>query len=130
MIHYQNLTVIRKAGADLTDYEGCFVTADATTGTTVSLATASTTPAQVCGLLDTTATQGEDVTVILPGFSGIPAAKLHSTSSDAKPGDTLALAANGTVKVATTGTIVAVAVEAGIKGNMVAVRLIEPKTAA
>ncbi len=129
-IAYQTQTVFRTAGADLTDYEGSFVTVDATTGTTVSLATASTTAAQVFGLLHSTAPQGDSVTVILPGFAGIPLVKLHSSATAVKPGDTLALAANGQVKAATTGTIVAVALEGGSGGDLIAARLIEPKAVA
>ncbi len=125
MILYAKQIVVRKAGADLTESEGCFVTQS--TGS-VSLAAASTTPANVFGLLHSAAAQGEEVSVLLPGFSGIPMARLHSSPGTVTPGTTLALAANGTVKAATTGTIVAVALEAGSANGLVAVRLVEPYT--
>ncbi len=127
MIVYQKQIISCTAAADLSNAEGCFVTHDATAGT-VALTAASSTADKVLGLINAPAVAGEQVGVILPGFGGIPAVRLHANSTAAKVGDTLALAANGTATVSAKGVLVAVALAPAAGGELVAVRLIDPKT--
>lgn len=127
MITHQELIVVRYAGADLSESEGCFVTC---TEGTVNLAAATTKPAEVYGLLDTSNTEGGRVSVCLPGFHGQPVARLSASTDEVQDGDTLVLADNGAVAKGTSGTAVAKALDNGSAGELIPVRLIEPCDAA
>ena len=127
MITHQELIVVRLAGADLSESEGCFVTC---TEGTVNLTAAATKPAEVYGLLDTCNTEGGRVSVCLPGFHGQPVARLSSGTEEVQDGDTLVLADNGEVAKGTSGTAVAKALANGSAGELIPVRMIEPCDAA
>ncbi len=124
MIMYNKAIVRRAAAVNLDGSDGCFVTLAAGA---VTPAAADTEPAAVYGILNsTTDTVGEGVSVILPGCDCIPGAKVAATSDPVADGDTLVLAAGGTVAKGSTGTMVAVALGAAVAGDMVPVRLVEP----
>lgn len=127
MITHQELIVVRYAGADLSESEGCFVTC---TEGTVNLTAAATKPAEVYGLLDTCNTEGGRVSVCLPGFHGQPVARLSASTDEVQDGDTLVLADNGAVAKGTSGTAVAKALDNGSAGELIPVRMIEPCDAA
>lgn len=127
MIIHQELIVVRYAGADLSESEGCFVTC---TDGAASLAAADTKPAEVFGLLDTSNTVGGRVSVCLPGFHGQPLVRLSGSTDEVQDGDTLVLADNGTVAKGASGTAVAKALSHGTAGDFVPVRLLEPCDAA
>ena len=120
MIIHQKLLTTIPAAADLAEAEGCFVKADG------SLTAASATPANVFGLIVHSADKDAPLTVALPGFGGI--VQVNSTSA-VSPGDYLVPDTNGRAKVASSGTVLAVAVEAAPAG-LVAARLIQPVTIA
>ena len=125
-IYHQHQVVRLTAAADLSGSEGCFVTVNGSAGT-VSPATASSTPAQVFGLLVDVGAAGAPVDVVLPGYAGIVGVRLHSGTSAVVPGDRLSVAANGQVtKAGASGTLVAVALAAGSAGQMIEARLVEP----
>lgn len=125
-IYHQHQVVRLTAAADLSGSEGCFVTVNGSAGT-VALATASSTPAQVFGLLADAGGAGAPVDVVLPGHAGIVGVRLHSGTSAVVPGDRLSVAANGQVtKAGSSGTLVAVALAAGSAGQMIEARLVEP----
>lgn len=126
MIQHAELIVVRTAAVDLSAAEGCFVTC---TGGAVSPTAANTAPANVYGLLDSSNDKGGRVSVCLPGFHGMPVARLHASSTAVVDGDTLILAADGKVKKGTTGTVVAKALANAAAGQLVPVRLLEPHTA-
>lgn len=125
MIRHEHLTVARRAAFAPGDYEGVFVKLN--TNGKLELCAANTAAKDVYGVITDNASSADGLnTVALPGFSGIPAVRLHAQSGAVKDGDKLILAAGGTVKPGTTGTAVAVALEAAAPGSMVMVRLIEP----
>lgn len=129
MIYHQTQTVRLTAGADLTEKEGCFVTL---AGGKAALAAANTAAPAVFGLLH--AVDGADcpVDVLLPGHAGIVGVRLHASNAAVSPGDTLVLAAAGTVNKGSTGTKVAVALQAAPAscGRLIEARLVEPSAPA
>ena len=129
MIRHSTLIVPRRAAFGPGNYEGVFVKLN--TAGKLELCAANTAPKDVYGVItDNAASEDGLNSVALPGFAGMPVVQLHAQSGAVKDGDLLVLAANGTVKPGTTGTAVAVALEAARAGGTVMVRLIEPRTAA
>ncbi len=126
-ILYKDQIITNTAKADFTGCEGCFVSTPAPEGG-VTLTTASTAAASVLGVLHTENVSGGEVTILLPGFSGITEVLLHSTGSSVTPGCLLVLSANGQVKYGTSGTVVAVALATASPGNKVMARLVQPYT--
>lgn len=123
-IYHQTQVVARKAGADLTESEGCFV--KLSNGAVVPT-TASSTADEVYGLVHSGDASGETVDIILPGHPGIVGVKLHSSATGVVDGTPLTLAANGTAKTAGDGNVVvAVALASGTAGELVEARLVEP----
>ena len=125
-VYHQFLTIVRPAGTAFEpSAEGCFVTLDSPF---VQLATATTKPADVYGLLtDVAEEEGMNCTIATPGFSGTVGVRL---AADAKDGDQLALAEGGAVVPAKDGnTVVAVALADGVSGKLVEARLVQPYAA-
>lgn len=128
MMYHQKAIVTRPAAVNTDGMEGCFVTIGANG---VTPAAASTAAANVYGLLNSCTDEvGGLVSVVLPGCDGIHAALVASDSASVTDGAQLVLAAGGKVKVGSTGTVVAVACGAATAGELVPVRIVEPRTAA
>lgn len=127
MIYHQTQTVRLTAGADLKEKEGCFVTL---TGGKAALTAAGTAADAVFGLLHAVDEANCPVDVILPGHAGVVGVRLHASNSAVAMGDTLVLAASGTVNKGSTGTKVAVALQAApaSSGRLIEARLVEPTT--
>lgn len=125
-IYNEYASVRGTAGTNLTEAEGCFVTAAA--DETLTLATATTKAAAVLGVLTDVGEAGTPCDVELPGSQRLVGVRLHSSSPRPALGAPLYLAANGTVTATAGKTKVAVC--AGfptlVKGNMVRARLCEP----
>ena len=129
MMYHQKAIVTRPAAVNTVGMEGCFVTIGADGA--VTPAGADTEAASVYGLLNSCTDEvGGLVSVVLPGCDGIHAALVASDSDAVTDGAQLVLAAGGKVKVGTTGTVVAVACGAAAAGELVPVRIVEPRTAA
>lgn len=127
-IYHEYASVRGTAGTDLTEAEGCFVTAAA--NDTLALTAAATKAAAVLGVLTDVGEAGTPCDVELPGSQRLVGVRLHATSPQPAYGAPLYLAANGTV-TATGGTgktkvAVALGYPTLAKGNMVRARLCEP----
>ncbi len=121
MITHQAQVVRRPAGADLSANEGCFVKL---AEGKLQLTSAEDKAKDVFGVLTDPAEAAGPCDVALPGFAGIVGVRV---SADVADGDRLALDADGAVKKAgESGTVVAVALQAGKTGALVEARLVEP----
>lgn len=128
MMYYQKAIVTRPAAVDTAGMEGCFVTINASGA--VTPAAGDTDAAGVYGLLNSCTDEvGGLVSVVLPGCDGIHAALVASDSAAVTDGALLVLAEGGKVKAGSTGTVVAVACGAAAAGELVPVRIVEPRTA-
>lgn len=125
MIYHQTQTMRLTAGADFTEKEGCFVTL---ASGKAALTAANTAASAVFGVLHAVDEADAPVDVILPGHSGIVAVRLHTSNAAIAVGDSLVLAASGTVNKGSTGTRVAVALQAAAanSGKLIEARLVEP----
>lgn len=128
MMYHQKAIVARPCAVNTDGMEGCFVTIGADGA--VTPAAADTAATGVYGLLNSCTDEvGGLVSVVLPGCDGIHAALVASDSAAVTDGAQLVLAAGGKVKVGSTGTVVAVACGAAAAGELVPVRIVEPREA-
>ncbi len=129
MMYHQKAIVARPAAVNTVGMEGCFVTIGADGA--VTPADAATAAAAVYGLLNSCTDEvGGLVSVALPGCAGIHAALVAGDSAAVTDGARLVLADGGKVKVGTTGTVVCVACGTAAAGELVPVRIVEPRTVA
>lgn len=108
-IIHQQAVMRAESGVDLRECEGCFVKKDAS-GKLVLCTANDTAP---LGVVHVGGDVGEQTDYILPAHQGIVGVRLHSSPGSVTEGTRLVLAASGTVKAGTTGTLVAVACEDG-----------------
>ena len=116
-------SIMRAPGAvDLRPSEGCFIILDASGNLT--LATANE-PAPL-GCIITPGDKGDETDYALPNYPGSVYVRLHDTAGTVNVGTSLVLAGSGKVKAGPVGTRVAVALEKGENGALIAARLAEP----
>ena len=103
-----------ESAVDLRECEGCFVKKD-NDGKLILCTENDTAP---LGVVHVGGNKGEMTDYILPAHQGIVGIRLHSSPGSVTDGTKLVLAAKGTAKAGTTGTLVAVACEEGEGGQL------------